>query len=230
MRQYYPSMYSLFLVLLIIVISGSVLAAPPGWAKSGKSKEIATGIAEKSNIDNQSTKTPLLTAETEQATNVTSTVEKKGIDWGAISVAIGLTGALIGWYLSRKTRSKSAAYLNEIDAVHKKFKTKPEKLDEALTKLHRTIQSDFERGKLTDQSLALLDARIEKYEKEARVDTISNTFKLPKNIKRQIKQMLNDGVITEEEYDQFIDMDITKLSQKEYERLTKLMRKWKEMK
>lgn len=234
--------YLTFLVALFIlsVISIGVFAAPPEWAKGGKGKTktpLQTITAQTTTqpttqtTTTTATKTPQTTAPTQQqqtgASNATATTAEEGINWEAVSVVLVIIGALIGWYVSRKMRSKSAFYLKEIDAIYKKHQENPEAMDTALSELRERIERDFESGKITDQAIALLEARIDKYTKMARMDTISTGLRLPKTTKRQIKEMLEDGIISEEEYERFADMDLTHLSQKDYEKLTRLMQKWK---
>ena len=228
-------------LLLLTLLSLATLAAPPDWAKGKKGKTPLQTVTER-------TQTPTPTSTEAQpgqttaarsapqlapsplptATNATApATEERRINWEAISVALVVIGALIGWLISRRIRNKSAYYLKEIDAAHRRHKDEPETLDAALGELRERIVKDFEKSRLTDSALAMLEGRIDKYSKGAKVDAIATGFRLPKDIKRQIKAMLDDGVISEEEYDRFTEMDLTHLSQKEYERLTKLMQKWK---
>jgi len=222
----------IIVLLLVTLLAIAVMAAPPAWVKEkkGKTVTIPTTTAKTTPTPANATTQQKVAAGAQPAVNATGAMDLRAMDWGAISVAIAIIGALIGWYFSRKTRSKSASYLKEIDGAYRRFRDAPMKLDSTLSELRERIEQDFEKGKLTDQSLALLDARIDKYAKEARVDAIATGFRLPKDIKKQIRAMLDDGIITEEEYDQFTEMDLAQLPQKDYERLTRLMRKWKERK
>jgi len=233
-------------LLLLTLLSLTAFAAPPDWAKGKKSKTPLQTITERTQTAPSTTEptstqptptptrrsapqpsapAPTMRQGVENAT--TPATGERHINWEAISVALVIIGALIGWLLSRRIRNKSAYYLKEIDATHRRHNDEPEALDAALGELRERIVKDFEKGRLTDSALAMLEGRIDKYSKSARVDTVATRFHLPKDIKRQIKAMLDDGVISEDEYDRFTEMDLTHLPQKEYERLTKLMRKWK---
>jgi hypothetical protein len=88
----------------------------------------------------------------------------------AILGALGilLTVALLGtaWIRTRKRRSITKTFLDEIDDVYLKFKTNPRTCEEELYRLRNTILEGLTDGKITEENYGILDRKIDKYMKE----------------------------------------------------------------
>ena len=70
---------------------------------------------------------------------------------------------------------------------------------------------------------------MDKYAQQLRSDIVSKRFELPEEMKKDVKHMLSDGIITKEEYDHFLDISTkSSMTSKDKQELQQLMKKWKE--
>ena len=220
-------------MIFLIILASIALAAPP-WKRSGSS---STGSTSSGGTATTTTTQPI--KETVIINNNNTIIqapaasnENVGIWSNWVQILGGLLAvivALIGWYFSRRARGKTAQYMTEIDKVYYKHNKNTNKCEAELTAIKETIEEDFKNGKINDQSLAILDKRIDKYAKELRSGIIGKKFtSLPEDMGKTIKHMLSDGVITKEEYDHFSKaLKGSKMSSKDKEELDQLMKKWK---
>jgi hypothetical protein len=79
-------------------------------------------------------------------------------------LTVGLLGT--AWIRTRKRRSITKTFLDEIDDVYSKFKTNPQMCEEELYRLRNTILEGLTDGKITEENYAILDRKIDKYMKE----------------------------------------------------------------
>ena len=220
--------YLLLALLILLIVTVPFVAAAPLWKKQASAPTTPT-----------STKTTTTTQPTViKETVIINNTQAPAIvqhdtpwykDWNFIGVAVALIAALAGWLISRRVRGKTAKYMSEIDHVYSKYSKNTHKCESELVNIKEKIEDDFKKGKINDQSLSLLDNRIEKYSKDLRSDIIDKRFKLPEEMNKNIKKMLSDGVITKEEYEHF--KEIAKKAQmgsKDKEEIHKLMKRWKE--
>lgn len=211
-------------ITLCLVLSISFVAAAPPWKKTSGS---STGATTPAATAPTTTQTKVIIINNTQAPAAQTTEWYK--DWNFIAIAIAVTGALIGWLISRRVRGKTATYMSEIDKVYRTYNKNSNKCEAELTHLREKIEDDFKKGKINDQSLSILDSRIDKYSKELRSEIVSKRFALPEDINKNIKHMLADGIITREEYDHFKEvLAKTSMSAKDKEEINKLMKKWKD--
>lgn len=212
--------YSILAILLIfsILLASTVLAAP-------KNK----------NVPGQNTGTGSTTDPTPQVIVYNNTIVQQpsstptsDIPWEMIGVILAIIGAIVGWLISRMVRGKTAKYMTEIDKTYRTYNKNTTKCESELADLKEKIEDDFKKGKINDQSLALLDSRIDKYAKELRSGIIGKKFTaLPEDIGKTIKHMLSDGVITKEEYTYFSKtLKSSKMNTKDKAELNKIMQKW----
>lgn len=212
-------MFSLVFILILIQSA----AAAPAWKKASTTPTKTTTTS--TNTAPTTTEKIIIINNTQGATPS----EPWYKDWNFIGVAIVIIGGIVGWLVSRKVRGKTAKYMSEIDKVYRKYNTNTHKCEAELTNIREQIEDDFKKGKINDQALSILDKRIDKYAKELRSDIVNRRESLPEELKRDIKHMLSDGVISNEEYEHFSELSKkAKMSAKEKEEITKIMKRWKE--
>lgn len=157
------------------------------------------------------------------------TVSSKSFNWEMVGVILIIIGALVGWLISRRVRGKTATYMSEIDKVYRTYNKNSNKCEAELTHIREKIEDDFKKGKINDQSLSILESRIDKYSKELRSEIVSKRFALPEDLNRRIKHMLSDGIITKEEYGHFKEVIAkTDMGARDKEEISGLMKKWKD--
>ena len=209
----------LVFIILFALISSSLVMAAPAWKKQ-------TTVP--SSKDTQAP--PVQTQTTIIIQNNTSAPKQEGWDWQTIGSIVGILatlGAIIGWLLTRKSRSKASGYIKDINEAFNKYKNDTGKCEAELYRVKEQIEHDFAKGKISDESFSMLDSRIDKYLSEVRQGIVT-TFGLSSKDKKELDDMLEDGVISEEEYKKFSKMDLKELPKRERARLEKLMKKWKQ--
>jgi hypothetical protein len=176
----------IFTFLVIVVLVAPLVSAVPAWKKQQPPEP-----------------TPEPTPEPVE--------EENGINWEAIGVIIIVVGAGVGWFITKKKRGLTSKYLKEINNAFETLKDNPGKCEIKLYSLKDKIEEQFIAGKITEQSYALLEGKIE-----------------TSKIKKELDEMLADGIITEEEYKRYVGLDKKDLSWKDKNKLDTLMRKWKD--
>lgn len=157
------------------------------------------------------------------------TISSKGFNWEMLGVILAVIGALVGWLISRRVRGKTAKYMSEIDRVYRSSNTSTNKCEAKLVGIRDQIEDDFKKGKINDQSLALLESRIDKYTRELRSGIVDRTTGIPTDLNKKIKHMLSDGVITKEEYAHFEEIvKKENMGASDKEEIRNLMKKWKD--
>lgn len=221
----------LIAILLIVPVLAKPKTTPPGHAKAAAPTAATLPSTPTSAVDpvpvspvNEPV-VPTIIQITPAATNATAAAE--GTDWekvGAIVGILAIIGAVIGWYVTKKRRSKSSGYLKNINETFNEFKSDTTKCEANLYLLKEKIEKDFTDGKIDEQSLQLLHGRIEKYLKNVRMGIVDGLDVSP-DAKKELAKMLKDGKISEEEYDAFVKSK--SLSEKDKNLLTKHIAKWK---
>ncbi len=225
------------IVLIIIVLLLTPVMAKGKKDAPGQNKDTAATTVETLPSTPTSAVAPVPVSPVSQPTVPTiiqvtapetnATAQEEGTDWemvGAIVGILAIIGALIGWYFSRKKRSKSSHYLKDINETFNEFKSDTSKCEANLYILKEKIEKEFTEGKIDEQSLQLLHGRIEKYLKNVRLGIVDG-LDVSQDAKKELANMLKDGKITEEEYNEFIKSK--SLSKKDKDLLSKHMAKWK---
>jgi len=218
----------IFIVFFVIISSSFVLAVPP-WKK--QTATTATTTAAKPTAT-----TPTTTIVQNKTTiiiqNNTSAPKEEGINWefvGAITGILAIIAALIGWLLTRKNRSKASGYIKDINEAFNKYKNDTGKCEAELYRMKEQIEHDFAKGKISEESFTMLDTRIDKYLSDVRRGIVK-TFELSSKDRKELNGMLEDGVISEDEYKKFSKMNLKELPKQERAKLEKLMKNWKKKK
>lgn len=213
-------------ICLFLIVASVVLAAPGGKKQTTTAPTKTTTTAAKPTVVYQNV-TQIIVQ------NNTSQEKSGGIDWnlvGGVAAIIALAAAGIGWFLSRKERGMTSKYMREIDKSFNEFRDNTSKCESVLYNIKEKIEKDFAKGKINDSAFSILDARLDKYLSDVRKGVIGAQFKLTEANKKELDSMLDDGVITEKEYDKFKKMKISELPAAERKKLESLMKKWEEKK
>jgi len=224
-RRSLVNLVVLSFILLLLFIPAAIAAPPWKQTKSGTSGS-ATGTTsgtttEKTVIINNT----IIQQPVSGGDNVSFWSNWAQILGGILAVA----AAVVGWYLSRRIRGKTATYMTEIDKVYREHNKNANKCEAHLADIREKIEEDFKKGKINDQSFSLLESRMDKYAQQLRSDIVSKRFELPEEMKKDVKHMLSDGIITKEEYDHFIEISTkSSMTSKDKQELQQLMKKWKE--
>lgn len=217
----------LIFIILAVLISASFVLAAPAWKKQATTTAPST-----------SSKTPTPAQTTIIVQNRTTIIiqnntappQKEGLDWQTIGSIVGILAtlaAVIGWLLTRKGRSRASGYIKNINETFNKYKNDAGKCEAELYKMKEGIEHDFSRGKISEESFSMLDSRIDKYLADVRQDIVKG-FELSAKDKKELKDMLEDGIISEEEFKKFSKMGLKELPKSEKAKLEKLMKKWKQ--
>lgn len=217
--------FFLVMSLFLLVISVQFAFAAPPWKRDTSTTKPSTTTSTATSTQPQIVEKVII----QNNTIVQQPSQKGGINWEMIGVITAIVGVVVGWLISRKVRGKTATYMSEIDKVYGSYSKNSNKCEAELANLREKIESDFKKGKINDQSLALLEARIDKYSEKLRTEIIDKGFKLPPDLSRKIKHMLSDGIITKEEHEHFLEAlkEGHDLSKADEERLKDLMKRWK---
>jgi len=210
----------IFMILAVLVSSACALAVP-AWKKQAPTPASKTPAAQ-----------PVQTQTTIIIQNITQAPKEEGMDWQTIGSIVGVLATLaafIGWLLMKKGRSRASGYIKDISERFNKYKNDAGRCEAELYKMKEQIEHDFAKGKISEESFSMLDSRIDKYLSEVRQGIVT-TFDLSPKTKKELKDMLEDGAISEEEYKKFSRLDISSLSKPEKARLERLMKKWRQRK
>jgi subtilisin-like proprotein convertase family protein/BMFP domain-containing protein YqiC/DNA-directed RNA polymerase subunit RPC12/RpoP/translation initiation factor IF-1 len=104
-----------------------------------------------------------------------------------------------GW--ATKEVPTVGTYLKKIDDVYNANKSSLEKCESELVTLKEELIEGIKNGVLDTQNYMLLEKRIDEHLKNVRTQTLSSKIKqMPKEVEKTIKDILEDGVITADEF------------------------------
>jgi len=216
----------IILYVFLFLIVASVAMAAPAWKK-----QPATAPAKTTTTTTTAAKPTVIYQNVTQVIvqNNTGQEKESGMDWnlvGGVAAIIALAAAAVGWFLSRKERGMTSKYIREIDRSFNEFRDNTSKCESVLYNIKEKIEKDFSKGKINDSAFSILDARLDKYLSDVRKGVIGSQFKLTEANKKELDNMLEDGVITEKEYERFKKMKISELPAGDRKKLQSLMKKW----
>ncbi|MCX8147182.1 MAG: hypothetical protein N3D84_01810 [Candidatus Woesearchaeota archaeon] len=223
---------NVFAVIVLFLLVMSILpicaSAIPAWKKTNSKTPSQTATI---TTQNKTATQPVVQTKVYIINNTQMVATEKPWykDWEFIGLVVVIISAIGGWIISRIMRSKTAKYMAEIDKIYNTYNLNANKCEAELVALREKIENDFKKGKINDQGLSLLESKIDKHLKSLRSDIVKRRFLLPDNLKKLVKEMLADGIITKEEYKHFKQiLNKAELSAKDKEDLNRLMHKWKE--
>jgi hypothetical protein len=177
---------------------------------------------------------------TEHSWNVTVLKVKKtvegfaGVEWDVWSIIIEaivviFTGifAAIGIIKMRKKRSKLKEYMDKIENITSQ--EKPERQIELdLFDLKKEIKEEFSKGLITENHYIILERMVDDAIGDLRQSIVESRVSMPESLKEDVKEVLDDGMVTKDEYKELADKIRTtkELSEIERLKLNSLLSRW----
>jgi parallel beta-helix repeat protein len=162
-----------------------------------------------------------------------------GLTWDQWSVIIQVIVILVtaivavfGFFRLRKKKGALHNYLKQIEAPMKTWQEDPVKAEEQLMDVADLIEKDYKARLIEDLHYFLLDRQLKENLREIRQEQVGRSFSyLPADTLKEIEVMLEDGKITDEEYQTFLEVlgQSDELSPQEKERVKAQMQHWRTM-
>jgi len=119
-----------------------------------------------------------------------------------VAVSIGSVGA---WFISRKASGSRKRHLrrllNEVDDIYIKFKMNTKRCEAELYRLRDIVIEKLKEGKITGESYAILEKRLDGYLEEIEERIIDEKLGgYPSKLRNALTRMLKEGSISEEEF------------------------------
>ena len=114
----------------------------------------------------------------------------------------------------------------------KTWQQDPDKSEAELVEAAQLVHNDYKTGLIEDLHFFLLDRQIKENLREIRQDRVSSAFSyLPADTLNEIEKMLEDGKITENEYQTFLDIltHTDGLTPAQKEEIKEQMQRWRVM-
>ncbi|MBD3156734.1 hypothetical protein GF369_02800 [Candidatus Peregrinibacteria bacterium] len=111
--------------------------------------------------------------------------------------------AISGFTFATKRKQKSIAkYINQIDDTYSEYKMKAKRCEAELYRLKDIVDDQLKSGKIDEGAYQLLINRIEGYMIDVQKQIVNEKFGgLPSSMKDQMFKMMEDGEITESEFE-----------------------------
>lgn len=122
---------------------------------------------------------------------------------GIILTIIAVIIAATGFTFAAKRKQKSISkYMNQIDDTYSEYKMKAKRCEAELYRLKDIVDNELKSGKIDDSAYQLLMNRIEGYMIDIQKQIVNEKFGgLPSSLKEEMFKMMEDGEITETEFD-----------------------------
>lgn len=105
-------------------------------------------------------------------------------------------------FAQRRKKRSISKYMNKIDDTYSEYKMKAKRCEAELYRLKDIIDEELKTGKIDDSAYQLLMNRIENYMVDIQKQIVNEKFGgLPASLKDQMFKMMEDGEITEGEFD-----------------------------
>ena len=129
------------------------------------------------------------------------------VNWEALGFFLAFGGILVGWYVSQRNKRRLTRYLTKIDDVYVNNKMDAEFCRDELELLREKVDDNLKRGEINETTYELLLKRIDLYQKELMKKIIQqNIHDLPQNLTQEVTEMLQDGEVTPQEYQRFMEL------------------------
>ncbi|WP_455392336.1 right-handed parallel beta-helix repeat-containing protein [[Eubacterium] cellulosolvens] len=157
-----------------------------------------------------------------------------GMSWDEISIIIEVIVvlitamfAMIGIFKVRKKMNKLKEYIKRIEEISESEKTAREKEKELLG-LKKQVKDEFSDGLISENHYIILIRIVDDALGESRKAIVESKVMMPETLKLDVEQVLEDGVVTKEEYKRIVEEIKTseELSDLEKQKLNRLMAKW----
>jgi hypothetical protein len=145
----------------------------------------------------------------------------------AIVVIFTAIFAAIGIIKLRKKRSKLKEYMDQIDEIFDKDESARDKEKEFIG-LKKQIKDEFSRGLITENHYMILEREVDNALGETRKAILDERVAMPEALKEDVSEVLEDGMVTKEEYRKVVEKirSSDALTEVEKLKLNSLMAKW----
>lgn len=122
---------------------------------------------------------------------------------GTIIAIVTVLIAISGFTFAAKRKQKSISkYINQIDDTYSEYKMKAKRCEAELYRLKDIVDDQLKTGKIDEGAYQLLMGRIEGYMIDIQKQIVNEKFGgLPATMKDQMFKMMEDGEITEAEFE-----------------------------
>ena len=152
-------------------------------------------------------------------------------EWGILieSLVVVFTAifAVIGIVKVRKKMNKLKDYMKQIEDINESDKRSRDK-EKELLELKKKIKNEFSTGLISENHYIILERMVDDALGGTRKTIVEKKVSMPDELKEDVGSVLEDGIVTEEEYYSVVEK-ITKsdeLTEDEKQRLQRMMRHW----
>ncbi len=129
--------------------------------------------------------------------------DDKDNQWGIIGLVVTLVGVIIGWYFTRKKQKRFRNMLFESNQLLLQYIKGHYKLDNEVIAHKEKINQFLEKGYITENQYLILKHRIEDIHNIIQ-QILGDPEGLDSSIINEVKEIINDGVLTEKEYSRLV--------------------------
>jgi parallel beta-helix repeat protein len=154
-------------------------------------------------------------------------VDMWGLILAVISGIVAITMFLFGIIRMNRKKGKLKEYMDKIEEIAKADKDPRDKENE-LKLLKKKIRDEFSMGLIVENHYLILEREADNAIGETRTEIVEERVAMPEQLKEDVSEVLEDGVITKDEY-QIIMNNIrfsNELNPLEKSKLSSLMTRW----
>jgi len=154
-------------------------------------------------------------------------VDMWGLLLAVISGILAIIMFLFGFVKMRKKKSRLKEYMEEIDLIMESKKSQRDKEDD-LIDLKGKIKKEFSAGLIIENHYLILEREVDNAIGEIRTEVVTRGVVMPKELKGDVEDVLEDGIVTSEEYRNIIERVKASrdLSPIDKNKLDSLMTRW----
>jgi hypothetical protein len=147
-----------------------------------------------------------------------------------IVIVVSAIVGIIGFYKLRKKKGTMYDYKKQIEEPMKNWQADPVKSEDELMDAADKIEKDFNDGLIEDLQYIILNRQVKENLREIRQGQVDQSFSyLPADSMKELEKMLEDGRISEEEYQTFLGVlsHSKELTADEKERVKMQLQAWR---
>jgi parallel beta-helix repeat protein len=150
-----------------------------------------------------------------------------GFMFAIISGIFAVISILFGIVRMRKKKGKLREYMDKIDEISKTDKD-PRDKEHDLKEVKMEIKNDFSKELIIENHYLILEREVDNAIGEIRTEIVQGRVAMPEDLKVDVEEVLEDGIVTKEEYRAIIDKIRTTrdLNPIERNRLQGLLTRW----
>jgi parallel beta-helix repeat protein len=150
-----------------------------------------------------------------------------GLIMAIISGIVAITMFLFGFVRMRKKKGKLREYMDKIEEIIKSDKDPRDKEFE-LKGLKGEIKSEFSKELIVENHYIILEREVDNAIGEIRTEILEERVSMPEELKGDVKEVLEDGVVTKEEYREIMNKIRSNrgLNSLEKSKLNSMMTRW----